>query len=72
MQILRFQQKEDNYLSVDALLDMNRNEANRYKLELQRKKTRFMIEEEKEEADGSVIIKIRKEYNAQTDVSPYF
>ncbi len=72
MQVLRFQQKEDSGMSLNTLLDLNRAEAIRYKEQLQRTKTRFMIDEEKEEADGSVIIKIRKEYNAKTDVSPYF
>ncbi|MDO5150633.1 MAG: hypothetical protein Q4D76_14780 [Oscillospiraceae bacterium] len=72
MQTIRFQQKEDSGLSADALLRLNREEAERYKTQLEKTKTRYKIDSESEENDGSVIIRIRKEYNEKVEVGEYF
>lgn len=72
MQTIRFQQKEDSGLSVDALLSLNHAEAERYKTQLESTKTRYKIDNESEEPDGSVIIHIRKEYNGKTEIGEYF
>lgn len=72
MQTIRFQQKEGSGFSVNVLLDMNRAEAERYKQQLDRTRTRYKIEEQTEEPDGTVIIRIRKEYNSRTEIGAYF
>lgn len=54
------------------MLELNKAEAERYKNQLERTKTRYVIDSETEESDGAVIIKIRKEYNSKIDVEEYF
>ena len=72
MQTVTFRQKEDSGLSAETLLRLNREEAQRYKDGLVKSKTRFRIDDESESPDGSVIIRIRKEYNGTTDIGEYF
>ena len=72
MQTVTFRQKEDSGLSAETLLRLNREEAQRYKDGLVKSKTRFRIDDESESPDGSVIIRIRKEYNGNTDRGEYF
>ncbi|MGN0584429.1 MAG: hypothetical protein ACI4JD_03135 [Ruminococcus sp.] len=72
MQTIRFQQKEGTGLSTEALHSINNAEADRYKSQLEKTKTRYRIDRETEEDDGSVIICIRKEYNGKTDIGEYF
>ena len=72
MQTVTFRQKEDSGLSTETLLRLNREEAQRYKDGLAKSKTRFRIDDESESPDGSVIIRIRKEYNGNTDIGEYF
>lgn len=72
MQTLRFQQKEDSGLTLETLVKMNREEVTRYKAQLDKNKTRYIIDEEKEEADGAIIVRIRKEYNSSAAIGEYF
>ncbi|MGN0613813.1 MAG: hypothetical protein ACI4JB_07925 [Porcipelethomonas sp.] len=72
MQTLRFQQKEDSGFSTESILKMNREEVQRYKTQLDNNKTRYMIDEESEQPDGSIVVRIRKEYNRGADVGEYF
>ena len=72
MQTVTFRQKEDSGLSAETLLRLNREEAQHYKDGLVKSKTRFRIYDESESPDGSVIIRIRKEYNGNTDIGEYF
>ncbi|MBP0965767.1 MAG: hypothetical protein J5999_10850 [Oscillospiraceae bacterium] len=72
MQTIRFQQKEDGSLPIPEMLAANRAESARYKTQLERAQTRYKIDEEAEQPDGSVIIRIRKEYNGRTDIGEYF
>ncbi len=72
MQTIRFQQKEDGSLTAPEMLSANRAEFDRYKTKLERSQTRYKIDEESEQPDGSVIIRIRKEYNGRTDIGEYF
>ena len=51
---------------------MNKEEVEKYKASLEKNKTRFQIVEEKQQEDGSVLIRIRKQYNDKTDVAEYF
>lgn len=70
LQTLVFQQKEDSGLSRDAIAAMNREEVQRYKHNLER--TRYQITGEEEQEDGSILVRVRKQYNDRTDVSEYF
>ncbi|MBQ8515423.1 MAG: hypothetical protein IJ496_08485 [Ruminococcus sp.] len=72
MQTLRFQQKEGSGLSVESLIKLNREEVQRYKAQMDKNKTRYKIDEESEQPDGAVIVRIRKEYNSGASVGEYF
>lgn len=71
-QTLVFQQKEDAFLSKEQILNMNRAEVRRYKDSMNRTHTRYQIAEETEQEDGSIIVRVRKQYNDKADVSEYF
>jgi len=72
LQTLVFQQKEDSFLSKDDQCALNKEEVEKYKAALEKNKTRFQITEETEQPDGSILIRIRKQYNDKTDVAEYF
>ena len=72
LQTLRFQQKEDSGLSVEAMLKLNRSEVQKYKAQLDKNKTRYKIDEESEQPDGAIIVRIRTEYNNGAAVGEYF
>lgn len=71
-QTLIFSQKEELGFSRERLLEMNRDEVRRYKASLERTRTRYQVTEETELEDGSVLVKVRKQYNEKADVSEYF
>lgn len=71
-QTLVFAQKEDCGLSKAEQLRLNRSEAERYRAGLDAAKTRYRIDETCEQPDGSILIRVRKQYNDRTDVSEYF
>ena len=62
LQTLHFQLKEDidHDLAVKAVQD----EVAHYKAQLERNRTAFRIDEETVQPDGSILIRIRKQYNA--------
>lgn len=71
-QTLIFQQKEDFGYSRERAAALNYEEVERYKASLEKAHTRYQITEETEQPDGSVIIRVRKQYNERADVSEYF
>ena len=71
-QTLVFMQKEDCFLSRERQLALNREEVEKYKASLEKNHTRYQITEETEQEDGSVLVRVRKQYNDKTDVSEYF
>ena len=71
-QTLVFSQKEDCGLSREQILNLNRQEVSRYKQTMDRTRTRYQIESETEGQDGSITLKVRKQYNDKADVSEYF
>ncbi len=71
-QTLVFQQKDDACFSMEKKIALNKEEVEKYKASLENNKTRFQIVEEKQQEDGSVLIRIRKQYNDKTDVAEYF
>ena len=72
LQTLVFMQKEDCGLSRSAILEINRREVAHYKQSLERTHTRYQIVSEDEQENGSIIVRVRKQYNDKADVSEYF
>ena len=72
LQTLVFAQKEDCDLTREQQLCLNRDEVSRYKATMDRSRTRYQITEETEQSDGSVIVRVRKQYSDRADVSEYF
>ncbi len=71
-QTLIFSQKPEMGLSKERALRLNREEFERYVQGLERTRTRHQIVDKTEMNDGSIIIKVRKQYNDTIDVSEYF
>ena len=72
LQTLVLAQKEDCGLTREQQLRLNRDEVSRYKATMDRSRTRYQITEETEQSDGSVIVRVRKQYSDRADVSEYF
>lgn len=71
-QTLLFSQKEDCGLTREQQRRANHEEVARYKLTMDRCRTRYQIVEETEQSDGSVLVRVKKQYNDRADVSEYF
>lgn len=72
LQTLVFSQKEDCGLCRAQQLEANRAEAARYKTTMDRNRTRYQILEQTEQSDGSVLVRVRKQYSDRADMSEYF
>ena len=72
LQTLVFAQKDDCGLTREQQLKINHDDVSRYKATMDRSRTRYQITEETEQADGSVLVRVRKQYNDKADVSEYF
>ena len=72
LQTLVFLQKDDCGLSKEAQLHANRAEVEKYQKAMELHKTRYQILDTAEQADGSVIVHVKKQLNDKTDVSEYF
>lgn len=62
LQTLHFMLKDD--LEHDAAVRAVQEEVRVYKMHLDMRHTKYKIEEEITQPDGSIIIRIRKQYNA--------
>lgn len=62
LQTLHFQLKED--IAHDLAVKAVQDEVAHYKAQLERNRTAYKIDEETVQPDGSIFIKIRKQYNA--------
>lgn len=71
-QTLVFLQKEDCGFSREQILKMNRQEVERYKKGMDHTRTRYRIVSDEEQEDGSIILRVRKQYNDKADVAEYF
>ncbi len=71
-QTLIFMQKDDCGLSKETQLAYNREEVEKYKAELEKNKTRYVIDEISEQTDASIVVRVRKQLNAKTDIGGYF
>lgn len=67
-QTLHFLLKED--LPHEMAVKLVRQEVEQYQKDLERKHTRYKIVEQSDEPDGSILLKIIKQYNA-TPVGDY-
>lgn len=71
-QTLIFSQKPEMGFSKERSLKLNREEFERYKTGLERTGIRYMIVDSAETDDGSIVVKVRKQYNDKIDVAEYF
>ena len=71
-QTLVFAQKEDCGLSREHQLKLNHDEIAAYKATMDRRHNKYKIVEETEQSDGSVLVRVKKQYNDKADVSEYF
>ena len=71
-QTLIFSQKEENGYSHEHALQLNRTEFKHYKATLERTRTRYQITDVQETENGSVLVRVRKQYNSKADVAEYF
>ena len=71
-QTLVFAQKEDCGMTREQQLAVNREEVGRYRATMDRQRVRYQITEETEQSDGSVLVRVKKQYNEKADVSEYF
>ncbi len=60
-QTVHFQLKDG--LAHDLAIQLVKEEYEAYRLHLERRKIKYKIVEEKTQPDGSIIIKIKKQYN---------
>lgn len=72
LQTLLFSQKEENGFTPQQALEINRKELDQYRSSLERTRTRHQITDVQETADGSILVRVRKQYNAKADVEEYF
>lgn len=59
-------------MTLEQQRKLNCDEVSRYKEMMDRSRTRYQITEETEQSDGSVLVRVRKQYNDKADVSEYF
>ncbi len=72
LQTLVFSQKPELNYSRERALKINHEEIEHYKATLERARTRYMIVDESEQEDGSIIVHVKKQYSDKADVSEYF
>lgn len=72
LQTLVFSQKPEMGYSKEQSLKLCHEEVEHYKAALERARTKYVITEETEQDDGSVVIRVKKQYNNKADVSEYF
>ncbi len=71
-QTLVFSQKPEMGYSRERALEINRADIEHYKATLDRTRTRYQITDTAEQEDGSILLRVRKQYNDKADVSEYF
>ena len=72
LQTLLFMQKEDCGLSKKSIIEANRREFDSYKQKMEKARTRYQIVSQEEQDDGSLVVRVRKQYNDKADVNEYF
>ncbi len=72
LQTLVFMQKDDCGLSKKSITETNRREFEHCKQAMEKTHTRYQIISQEEQEDGSLVVRVRKQYNDKADVSEYF
>ena len=72
LQTLVFAQKDDCGLSKERQIAENKREIAQYRQTFERSGTKYKIVDESEQADGSILVHVRKQYNHTTSVGEYF
>ena len=73
MQVKELTKQYDGKTVVDGVsFAIPKGKVLRYKAQMDRSRTRYQIAEETEQEDGSVLVRVRKQYNDRVDVSEYF
>ncbi len=72
LQTLIFSQKPEFGYTRERASKINHEEIEHYKKLLERSKTRYVIVDEIEQDDGSILVHVKKQHNDKTDVSEYF
>lgn len=71
-QTLVFSQKPELSMDKNQALRLNTEEFSHYKATLEHTGTRYQIVDSAAQEDGSLIVRVRKQYNDKADVSEYF
>lgn len=72
MQTLVFSQKPELEYSYEEALKINREEVEHYISLLEHQKVRHVIVDKIEQEDGSILVRVKKQYNDTADVAEYF
>ena len=72
LQTLVFMQKEDCGLDKKFIVEANHREFEVYKRKMEATHTRYQIVSQEEQEDGSLVVRVRKQYNDKADVNEYF
>ena len=72
LQTLVFSQKDCAVLTRARALKFNLEEVEKYKASMARSRTKYQLVSQEEQPDGSVIVRVRKQYSSSADVSEYF
>lgn len=72
LQTLAFSQKPEIGFDKNQALKLNQEEFDHYKATLERTHTRYQIVDTAQQEDGSLIVRVRKQYNDKADVDEYF
>ncbi len=72
LQTLVFSQKPENGYTREQMLNINREEISHYRTMLEKAKTRYLIVDEQEQEDGSIVVHVKKQYNYKAEVDEYF
>ena len=71
-QTIIFSQKPENGYTRDQAFKINNEEVEHYTQKMDRTRTRYKIMKREEQADGSIILCVRKQYNDRINVNEYF
>lgn len=71
-QTLVFSQKPDSGLSGNELIETNRKEVARYKSSMDLSHTKYVVLDETVQADGSILVHVKKQISATVDTTEYF
>lgn len=70
-QTLLFSQKPEFGLSREVALNANRQEFTRYQNALDAARTKYVIVDATEQADGSILVHVKKQINETIDTKEY-